>query len=708
MTKIAEGAQGESRRGSSRLLDLLAGFVFLSLGLGVVLQPYVTMHKMPGDLGDASFNLSLLEFFYRTLSDLLQGKLADFVDAPFYYPWPRVTNFSDTHWGDAEVYALFRALGMNLITAFQAWLIAAFGLTYLSTFVSLRMLSLRAFGAAVGAFVFTFCLPMMAQVGHAQLIYRLWIPPAVLVLHRCLTRQSLRAGSACMLFLGLQLAVSIYLGLFLSLLLAGYAAALWLFARNLLPPRLWPCFSRADAAEFIGAGFLLVVALLVLAVVLIPYYKVQSMYGFSRSWGEIEAILPRPGSYLLAGASRLWPNLSAEFNYPPWPNEHQIFPGLSVILPLVYFGFSKQARKRQPLAAPMLAVTAMVFIATIDMSGYSLYWLLYQIPGFDAVRAVTRIILVLMLPLAALLGMMIDDLTRTPPTLVPHRLIATALALFVVGECSLVHLYSSSPSDWRARMDTLDARLPRQLPANAILAIASYPGWPGLLQTQTDAELAAARLGIVTVNGYSGSNPPKWKPMNTCHVLDDNLRAAKRFLAEQGAGVPDFAQDRFVLLGFNACDPVPPHEEPPLQFGHVYHFMQGADGNQFLGDGFSDPESWGRWTEGKRAFVFFSLPTAPLTSVTISIEAKSLSSATGGEQRVEISANGQPCGLLIVTESQPRTAVTCPAGSLLGKSNMLRFAIAHPTRPIDIGLNADHRLLGLGLINMTLTPMEKP
>ena len=177
MTKIAEGAQGESRRGSSRLLDLLAGFVFLSLGLGVVLQPYVTMHKMPGDLGDASFNLSLLEFFYRTLSDLLQGKLADFVDAPFYYPWPRVTNFSDTHWGDAEVYALFRALGMNLITAFQAWFIAAFGLTYLSTFVSLRMLSLRAFGAAVGAFVFTFCLPMMAQVGHAQLIYRLWIPP---------------------------------------------------------------------------------------------------------------------------------------------------------------------------------------------------------------------------------------------------------------------------------------------------------------------------------------------------------------------------------------------------------------------------------------------------------------------------------------------------------------------------------------------------
>src|SRR5689334_14197801 len=106
-------------RGSIRLLDLLAPLIFLSFGLAVVLRPYVMMREMPGDLGDAAFSLSLLEFFYRTLLAALRGRLANFVDAPFYYPWPRVANFSETYWGDAGIYALFRAFGMDLLTAFQ-------------------------------------------------------------------------------------------------------------------------------------------------------------------------------------------------------------------------------------------------------------------------------------------------------------------------------------------------------------------------------------------------------------------------------------------------------------------------------------------------------------------------------------------------------------------------------------------------------------
>ncbi|HME21300.1 MAG TPA: hypothetical protein VKI44_08090, partial [Acetobacteraceae bacterium] len=155
--------------------DVLAVLLFLLLGIGVVLQPYATGRDMPGDI-DARFNLSLLEFFYRTLVAALHGRPANFLDAPFWYPWPRVTNFSDTHWGDAEVYALFRALGVNVLASFQAWFVAGFALTYVAAFVSLRKLGLHSWGSAAGAFLFTFCLPMAAQLGHAQLVYRLWVP----------------------------------------------------------------------------------------------------------------------------------------------------------------------------------------------------------------------------------------------------------------------------------------------------------------------------------------------------------------------------------------------------------------------------------------------------------------------------------------------------------------------------------------------------
>ena len=52
-------------------------------------------------------------------------------------------------------------------------------------------------------------------------------------------------------------------------------------------------------------------------------------------------------------------------------------------------------------------------------------------------------------------------------------------------------------------------------------------------------------------------------------------------------------------------------EEPALTFGHTYGFMPGADGNQFLADGFSGPENWRRWTDAKRALCSSRYPQRP-------------------------------------------------------------------------------------------------
>src|SRR5271165_2538674 len=684
--------------------DVLAVLLFLLLGIGVVLQPYATGRDMPGDI-DARFNLSLLEFFYRTLVAALHGRPANFLDAPFWYPWPRVTNFSDTHWGDAEVYALFRALGVNVLASFQAWFVAGFALTYVAAFVSLRKLGLHSWGSAAGAFLFTFCLPMAAQLGHAQLVYRLWVPPAVVALHRFLTRASLRAAAACVLFVGLQLAVSIYLGLFLCLLLASYAASLWLLARAGFPPPLRAALRAARSADLVAAGALLAVALIALVIVAVPYLDVQSMYGFVRSWEEVVGMLPRPASYLLAGVSELWPDLSEQFALPSvW--EHQIFPGFSAIIPLAWFGLSRRARTRQPLAAIMLAALAILFAVTIDLGGHTLYRLIYSLSGFSAIRAITRVILVMMLPLAALLGMMIDDLVAAGANRVPARLLAVALSAFVIAECVLIDPYSSSPSAWRTRLDALEARLPARLPHDAVFAIAVDPQDTEYNDTQTDAELVAATLGVSTMNGYSGSSPPTWKIMTTCRDVGDDLRAGRHFLAEHGQAAPAVDPSRLVLVGFGACDPAQFYREPSLQLGQVYHFTSEAEGNEFAGGGFAFPEGWGRWTNGDDAFLYFSLGTAPPAPLSVAIDAISMSSAADRAQIVTVVANGHACGEMVVTTSRPHAAITCPAGALGTEDNTLRLHIAHPTRPVDIGLSSDHRRLGLGLRTLTVTPIE--
>jgi hypothetical protein len=276
-----------ARRGPPWVTDLFAAILVLALGVGLVLHPYATGQGMPGDFADERFNLSMLEFFYRTLLEALHGRPANFLDAPFFYPWPRVTNFSDTFWGDGEIYALARVLGMSSLASFQVWFVVGFVLTYVAAFVSLRGLGLYTLGAATGAFLFTFCLPMTEQFYHAQLVYRLWVPLAVLALDRFLTRESLRAGGACVLFVALQLASSIYLGLFLCLLLFAYALARCVLARHRLALGLWPAFNSANATELVAAGVLLTAGLVVLAIVGIPYFEVQSMYGFTRSRDEV-------------------------------------------------------------------------------------------------------------------------------------------------------------------------------------------------------------------------------------------------------------------------------------------------------------------------------------------------------------------------------------------------------------------------------------
>jgi hypothetical protein len=341
------------------------------------------------------------------------------------------------------VYALARGLGADELASFQIWFIAGFALTYVAAFLSFRKLGIRPWGAGVGALLFAFALPMVTRIGHSQLVYRLWIPPAVVALDSLLTKGSVRAGATCVLFLALQLAANVYLGLFLCLLLASYGVAVFLVGRDRLA---LPCAAELRSTGLAGhcmTAMLFLAGLVILAVVAVPYREVQSLYGFGRSWPEVAMFLPRLGSYVSAGPSQIWPDLSS-FAYPH-VLEQQLFPGMAAITALVWFVISRPARQRRPLAAVMLVTAAILFFLTIEIAGYTIYRAIYSIPGFSALRAISRVILVLLLPLAALLGMLIDDLTAPGRYRATRCALASMLSAFLIAECSLVSRNSSAP-----------------------------------------------------------------------------------------------------------------------------------------------------------------------------------------------------------------------------------------------------------------------
>jgi hypothetical protein len=214
---------------------------------------------------------------------------------------------------------------------------------------------------------------------------------------------------------------------------------------------------------------------------------------------------------------------------------------------------------------------------------------------------------------------------------------------------------------------------------------------------EMDAVFAAAVLGIDTLNGYSGNVPPNWKPMVSCRDVRENIREGQSFVAKQGRPVPVIGPDNLVLVGFENCDPNSLFGLPNLSFGHTYVFADDQDGNDLVSAGFSMPEVWGRWIEGKTGTLSFALAALPHSAVVLKVEATSLSLVPNFQQEADVALNDNKCGTLTFAANMNYAEITCPAGAFAIGRNILELWIHNPTKASDIYHNKDYRLLGVGL-----------
>jgi hypothetical protein len=113
-------------RGNWMLLAVVLFFVGTSL--------FFRVDQIPGDLGDARFNMYVLEHGHRWLMRLDSS----FWSAPFFYPAPNVITYSDNHLGSLLFYSMFRILGASRETAFQLWAVTLFALNYFVTWFVLK------------------------------------------------------------------------------------------------------------------------------------------------------------------------------------------------------------------------------------------------------------------------------------------------------------------------------------------------------------------------------------------------------------------------------------------------------------------------------------------------------------------------------------------------------------------------------------------
>ena len=516
---------------------IVAAFGVFGLWLVVIrpLGPHWAF--IPGGLADARLNNYLLEHFYRWITGV--DKHFWTVETSFY-PFPDTIAFGDNFLGSGPFYEIFRQLGFDRKSAFQGWFVLGYCLNFLSAIYVLSRLHFGALAKGVAAFFFTFGLPLLAQEGHAQLLYRFGVPLACFFLLEMLESPRFLTMVAVIFWSIWQFYLSIYTGVFLTLLLVMLSVFSPLLAGQrsfwqvlgFWPRRVRLAWQHASPIErFLGS---LAVIFLggSLFVLLWDYWRVSRIYGLSREWSEVVTMLPTWRSYLLADNAQLWKPISDLISGVPMRQEHQLFLGIAaVILTLIGVGFLISHLKLENRRAVMLhfwAGSALV-ICTFLIHGFSIYRILFSLPGMNSLRAITRIILILMWPLALLIAYGVDMLTQKDIRLKLVRVgLAVILSGLLVAESVMVNHYVYSKADSQARLSALREQIPDVVLQAPILVVANTRGDPWSV-TELDGMLLGQQLGWAVLNGSGGNLAPGYDAATVCSSIPRRIVAYMDF-----------------------------------------------------------------------------------------------------------------------------------------------------------------------------------
>ena len=489
--------------GARRLETVMIALIFLA-GLWFFFGQLVLtkFDAVPGDLGDSRFNAIVLEHGYRYLGGdgwhrpLWSPKWS-------FFPHKDVLAYSDNLFGTLPLYVLARCVGLGELAAFDTWVVILTVANFASMVLLLRELGLSRLSAALGGFVFAFAMPRGQQLNHLQLFPQFFTPLCFfcLVKMRGLRPWTAYGAVGCAV---LQLYAAIYVGWFLALALGIGATVTALIAvfsrdfRNSLSVRLRRLWLHAIAAALVGM------------VVLLPlgfhYMRALREVG-PRNYDEISGMLPRVTSYLLP----------ADYTalYHPWmlklkqglpvAHEQVMFAGFLVMLSASIMLVSLTLKPRRIAANAWNCVWIAIWLGTVFATLFvngSLWNVLHRvIPGGGAIRAVSRVVLLQLLPLGAATAWVANWIEKRAGVVV-----AALFAVLVVVENSGAANYHFSAREQKARIDRTISELAAE-PCAAFVLTGTEPSYI----TQIDAMWASLETQTPTLNGYSGNSPRKWQ-----------------------------------------------------------------------------------------------------------------------------------------------------------------------------------------------------
>lgn len=523
---------------TGKLLTLVLFFIGL---FGYALPAVDYFSAVPGGLGDARFNSFLLEHVYR----YVVGLESSLWSPRFFYPFEKLLFFSDNHFGSVIFYIPLRLFGFQREIAFDIWFLISIGLNYLCAYIGLRLIRFSGIAAGVGAFIFSFSLPVLRLELHAQLFYRFPIPLAFACFWNYLKGKNISSLAFAVFWTVWQFYCSIYLGVFLCYLMAAVLLAWVLFdhPKGIFQETMESLLSCRRSRILLGSILLLGI-LVPLVWILYQYKDVANEYHLQFSKWQLSVFRPNIEDYIR-------PDSRCFIGFGVW------------ILFLVGVFVTLYTGYKQMLGRIILTGLLILVVLTANFHGKSLYSFLIQIPGVGAIRVVSRIILVMTLPVGILAAISIEYLLMRLRGLKRESLYL-GLSFLVMIVLLSVEVISYTPgntpiSQWKMRASSVRKLMPEKISNDALLMVLVKPGdrW---FRTEIDGMLVSQDLNIATLNGYSANRPSGCNIPTSCLSPLNRLILYARFRHIPAETVLP-ARDRLIV-----ASPKPCSYDPTLEF----------------------------------------------------------------------------------------------------------------------------------------------
>lgn len=498
------------------------------IGLGLVclllfhrLEIFSGLTQITGDSGDTRLVVFLYEHFWQ----VLQGK-AHLFSPGMFYPVQGTLGYADALIGYAPVYVVFRALG---ILPYQAAILNGMiwdVLSYLvATFLIFRVFKVRAISAAVGGALYAFSSAKLNQMNHHQLQPMTYLPLILILLHsvyRHHKEMSERSvffrlvGAA--LLLDLQLVSGYYFGWFFVFWLVLFLIVMaWQMSWKYISDQ-FATFIKKYTKAIIGAGLVFGIGLIPFLMIYLPVVR---EFG-QRSYHDASLMTPGFLSFFWMGPDNwIWGWLdqaSSDFSKLPLEWEHRV--GLGIVLSIFWitvtvssFLFLKKknlsrfwkdffnSKERNLVPAVVLSTSLFILIGFNYFRLVSPWYLVHHLfPGAMGIRAVSRYVIFLMLPVAGVFAAWIDQKTKRTSWVWIWVLLA-----FLEQQGSFPGF--STQEDW-ARIVHLSSQV--RSDCQSFFVRASGSSRRQMHEIQTDAMLISAVSGVPTLNGYTGQLPRGW------------------------------------------------------------------------------------------------------------------------------------------------------------------------------------------------------